>query len=177
MDGMTFGPYTALEIRNLDLLDDILVTEESMNGQWLPASRFDFDDMVQKEFDSHLDYADNLANEINQTLNNPNPYTQPAYGQPTQPFVQQQAYYDQQQSPYQQSYQQPFNPEPESNDEAPKGLCVLAFFIPLVGWILYFVFRDSQPKKASAICKCAWIGFAVGVALDVTFTIIGALFS
>lgn len=38
MDGHTFGPYTARAIRELDLLDDILVTEESMNGQWLPAS-------------------------------------------------------------------------------------------------------------------------------------------
>lgn len=49
MDGQTFGPYSARDIRELDLLDDILVTEESMNGQWLPASKFDFDDMVRKE--------------------------------------------------------------------------------------------------------------------------------
>lgn len=49
MDGQAFGPYTARAIRELDLLDDILVTEESMNGQWLPASNFDFDDMVRKE--------------------------------------------------------------------------------------------------------------------------------
>lgn len=49
MDGQTFGPYSARAIRELELLDDILVTEESMNGQWLPASKFDFDDMVRKE--------------------------------------------------------------------------------------------------------------------------------
>ncbi len=49
MDGEKFGPYTARETRDLDLLDDVLVTEESMNGQWLPASKFDFDDMVRKE--------------------------------------------------------------------------------------------------------------------------------
>ena len=49
MDGETFGPYTAKEILGLDLLDDILVTEESMDGQWLPAKCFDFYDMYLKE--------------------------------------------------------------------------------------------------------------------------------
>ena len=49
MDGSTFGPYTAKEILGLDLLDDILVTEESMNSQWLPAKEFDFYDMYLKE--------------------------------------------------------------------------------------------------------------------------------
>lgn len=50
MDGSTFGPYTAKEILGLELLDDILVTEESsMNGQWLPAKEFDFYDMYLKE--------------------------------------------------------------------------------------------------------------------------------
>lgn len=51
MDGETFGPYSAREIRDLQLMDDILVTEESMD-EWLPAGRFDFDDMVRKEFGS-----------------------------------------------------------------------------------------------------------------------------
>ena len=49
MDGDTFGPYSAKEILDLDLMDDILVTEESMNGTWLPARRFDFQDMYMKE--------------------------------------------------------------------------------------------------------------------------------
>lgn len=49
MDGQQFGPYTASQVKELDLLDDILVTEESLNGEWLPASHFDFDDMIRKE--------------------------------------------------------------------------------------------------------------------------------
>lgn len=49
MDGNTYGPYSAKEILGLDLLDDILVTEESMAGEWLPARRFDFYDMYLKE--------------------------------------------------------------------------------------------------------------------------------
>lgn len=48
MDGEAYGPYSAKEVRDLQLMDDILVTEESMN-EWLPAGRFDFDDMVKKE--------------------------------------------------------------------------------------------------------------------------------
>lgn len=49
MDGETFGPYSAKEVRDLQLIDDVLVTEESMDGEWLPAGHFDFDDMVIKE--------------------------------------------------------------------------------------------------------------------------------
>lgn len=49
MDGVAYGPYTVREIMDLGLLDDTLVTEDSMNGEWLPASMFDFDDMLRKE--------------------------------------------------------------------------------------------------------------------------------
>ncbi len=49
MDGSIFGPYTAKEILALNLLDDILVTEASMGGQWLRAKEFDFNDMYLKE--------------------------------------------------------------------------------------------------------------------------------
>ncbi len=49
MDETTFGPYSAKEILGLGLLDDTLVTEESLNGEWYPARRFDFQDMYLKE--------------------------------------------------------------------------------------------------------------------------------
>lgn len=49
MDGETYGPYSAKQVVELELLDDVMVTEESMNGEWLPAAKFDFDDMVKKE--------------------------------------------------------------------------------------------------------------------------------
>ena len=54
MDGETYGPYSAKEIKELPLLDDTLVTEESMNGRWLQACEFDFDDIVKKEFASRI---------------------------------------------------------------------------------------------------------------------------
>ena len=49
MDGQSYGPYTVKELMELPLLDDTLLTEESMNGEWLPAKRFDFEDMLKKE--------------------------------------------------------------------------------------------------------------------------------
>jgi hypothetical protein len=47
----TYGPYSAREVRDLQLMDDILVTEESIS-EWLPAGRFDFDDMARKELET-----------------------------------------------------------------------------------------------------------------------------
>ena len=49
MDGEAYGPYTVKELMGLGLLEDTLITEESMNGEWLPARRFDFEDMLNKE--------------------------------------------------------------------------------------------------------------------------------
>lgn len=60
----TYGPYSAREVRDLQLMDDILVTEESMS-EWLPAGRFDFDDMARKELET-------LVNEDG-TINRSNP--------------------------------------------------------------------------------------------------------
>lgn len=43
------------------------------------------------------------------------------------------------------------------------GLNALAFFIPLVGLILYLVNNEKTPRKAKAIGKWALIGFVVGL--------------
>ena len=58
------------------------------------------------------------------------------------------------------------------------GLNVLAFFMPLVGLILYLVYVDSTPRRAKDIGKFALIGFGVGVALGVIGAIIqGVVFA
>lgn len=49
MDGEVFGPYSTREILNLGLLDDILVTEESLEGEWFPAGQFDFASLLAQE--------------------------------------------------------------------------------------------------------------------------------
>lgn len=154
MDGETYGPYSAQAVRELDLLDDILVTEESMNGQWYPASKFDFDDMVRKEqgetatpqpFTPKPSVSGGVINSDG-TVTNPNGW------QPQQPVTP----------------PKPVYPAANTDDDSsPIGWCILSFIIPLVGWILYFSWRRTKPRKASAVCTWAWIGFAVN--LIVTF--------
>lgn len=146
MDGETYGPYSARAVRDLGLLDDILVTEESMNGQWYPASKFDFDDMVRKEggYNSPQPVPNRSMVNADGTVTNPNgwqpqPPTYPGYQHPTTSTH--------------------VNSEDNSS---PIGWCILSFLIPLVGWILYFCWRNSKPKKASAVCTWAWIGFKIG---------------
>lgn len=157
MDGQTYGPYSARAVKDLDLPDDILVTEESMNGKWLAAGSFDFDDMVRKEegIDNTPSQPVNVAKTINPdgTVTSPN-------GWQSQPVVQ-----SQYQQPYQPQYQPQNYPYPANNDDnsSPVGWCILAFLIPLVGWILYFSWKRNKPKKASAVCTWAWIGFVLNI--------------
>ena len=60
-------------------------------------------------------------------------------------------------------YQQygPQRPAPE--DKADTILSIVAFCFPIVGLILYFVWKDSRPNSAKQICTASAIGFGVGV--------------
>lgn len=48
---------------------------------------------------------------------------------------------------------------------ASTGLKILSFLFPIVGWILYFVFKDENIVKAKDCAKFGWIGFAVSFAI------------
>lgn len=146
MDGETYGPYTAREIRDLELLDDIMVTEESMNGQWLEASKFDFEDMVRKEqaqlvtpppFQSigviNSDGSVTNTNGWNNNTGSSNTGNTP--------------------------------PVPVTSSSTPIGWCILAFLLPIVGFILYFCWKDSKPERASSVCTAAWVGFIINILL------------
>ena len=113
---------------------------------------------------------------------------QEAYPEPVQQqvYVQPQPQYDQgqyQQQPYQQqSYQQPYQqpgqpyaPQPAPvNDSGSIGWGVLGFLIPIVGLILFIVWRNTKPKSA----KVAGIGAAIGFAITLVYYIaMGILFS
>lgn len=52
-------------------------------------------------------------------------------------------------------------------DSIGAGLGILSFLIPIVGWIMYFVWKDEYPHKASQACTLAWIGFAVNIVLTI----------
>ncbi len=43
-------------------------------------------------------------------------------------------------------------------------MAVLSFLVPIVGWILWAVKKDSNPEDAKTCAKWAWIGFGVGLA-------------
>ena len=68
--------------------------------------------------------------------------------------------------------QQPMNgqPMPQQNngDSGSIGWGILGFIIPLVGWILYFVWKDSKPKSAKVAGLGGVIGFAVNMVLYFT---------
>ena len=60
---------------------------------------------------------------------------------------------------------------PDPNDVPSAGFNALAFFFPVVGLVLYLVWRDSTPKKAKAIGKWALISVIVGVVLYILMII------
>ena len=44
---------------------------------------------------------------------------------------------------------------------------VLSFLIPIVGLVLFLVWKDSEPEKAKACGKWALIGFVVSFVLGI----------
>ena len=59
-----------------------------------------------------------------------------------------------------------------NEDDAPStGFAVLGFFFPLIGLILYLVWKDQSPLKAKSTGKGAIIGVVVGVLLSIVLSI------
>jgi hypothetical protein len=112
-----------------------------------------------------------------ETYSQPQPQAQPI-GEYYQPPVQQQQQQQYYQPPVQeQQYQQIPNyntvpPQqqygapvytPQVEDKVKIGLVILSFFIPLVGWILFFKKRKTTPKAARAYGIAATVSFAISV--------------
>ena len=53
------------------------------------------------------------------------------------------------------------------NDTPDIWIPILAFFIPVVGLILYLVWKDDKPQSSSAAGKFALIGFIVEVVIGI----------
>jgi len=63
-----------------------------------------------------------------------------------------------------------------SPEDAPNtGMAVLGFFIPLVGLILYLVWRQEFPQKAASTGKGALIGFIVSIVLYILLIVASVL--
>lgn len=58
-----------------------------------------------------------------------------------------------------------YPPTPAKTDSLGVGWGILAFIIPLAGWIMYFCWREETPKRASQAAMWAWIGFGANVFL------------
>ncbi len=66
---------------------------------------------------------------------------------------------------------------PVEQDAPSGGFAVLCFFFPLIGLILYLIWKDTLPLRARSCGKGALIGVIVAVALSIFGTVIvGVLF-
>lgn len=52
---------------------------------------------------------------------------------------------------------------------------VLGFFLPIIGWILYFVFKNEYPKRAHRCAVSAWWGFGISFGISFVIGIIGGV--
>jgi hypothetical protein len=82
----------------------------------------------------------------------------------TVPIQHQQPAYQSAPYHYQQPAPAPAPPAPPiQNDSLGIGWGILAFFIPIAGWIMYFVWRDETPKRAGNAGLLGTIGFVINI--------------
>lgn len=72
--------------------------------------------------------------------------------------------------------QPPQPPQPpvqgtSTQDKLSTPLVILSFCIPLAGAIIYFIKKDKEPVSAKTACTAAIIGFVVGIAGNLIYTI------
>jgi len=58
-----------------------------------------------------------------------------------------------------------------SNDAPNGGYAVLGFFFPIVGLILYLVWKEEYPLRANSAGKGALTGFIVNIILSICYAI------
>lgn len=74
------------------------------------------------------------------------------------------------------TFQQPVYPQMGYVQDAPSGgMTALGFFFPIVGLILYLVWKDQTPLKAHSAGKGALIGVIVWTALSILLGILSVV--
>lgn len=63
----------------------------------------------------------------------------------------------------------------KNNDSTSKGWGVLGFFFPLIGLILYLIWKDETPNRAHLVGKGALIGVITSVAISILSVIFEAV--
>jgi hypothetical protein len=61
-------------------------------------------------------------------------------------------------------------PTPTDGSVGPLG--ILFFCIPLVGAVMYFVWKEDKPAKAQTACNLALWGLGVGIVLQILVTLL-----
>ena len=61
---------------------------------------------------------------------------------------------------------------PTEQDAPSTGFAILGFFLPLIGFILWLVWKDKLPLKAKSCGKGALIGLIVSIAFSVIYAIV-----
>jgi pSer/pThr/pTyr-binding forkhead associated (FHA) protein len=56
---------------------------------------------------------------------------------------------------------------PVGQDRLGVGWGILAFLVPIAGWIMYFCWKEKTPERASQASTLAWIGFGLGILLRI----------
>jgi len=54
-------------------------------------------------------------------------------------------------------------PQPVDEESLGVGWAIICFLIPLIGWMLWGIWKENHLKKASQAAKWAWVGFAINV--------------
>ncbi len=73
-------------------------------------------------------------------------------------------------------HQQPnYQQQPIEIDKPSAGLNVLSFLFPVVGLVLYIVWKDTKPQKAKGCGKWALTGFILSFVFGFIIGLIGAL--
>ncbi len=63
-----------------------------------------------------------------------------------------------------------------SSDTGSTGWAVLGFFVPLIGLILYLIWKDTKPNDAAKAGKGALIGFIVSMVFSIIYgAVIGSI--
>lgn len=68
-------------------------------------------------------------------------------------------------------YPPPPPPPPGPDDDFNVFLGIVCFLFPLVGWILWGMWRNEHPKKASKAASAAWFGVSVNAIISILVAI------
>lgn len=96
----------------------------------------------------------------------------PECGNPTNSNYSQQINYSQNQSDYSQNQSSYSDKNVQDDPNTIANIASCCF--PIVGLVLYLVWKDSKPKSASAVCKWAIGGLVAGVIIYILAAAVGA---